>query len=85
MAEGPTPEQQADKELVAMYDALVTSGDIQPYTKGKVPSKVISEIKKWVKTEKFNIYQLRAKIYPICIQYQVDQKSFWQKAIQGWK
>jgi len=78
-----SPEAQADKELWARYKALEDSGELAEFKKGMVPTKVINDIKKFLKTTKFSMYELRAKLIPVCIEYKVKQKSFWQ-FIQGW-
>jgi hypothetical protein len=78
-----TPEQLADEAVWAPYQALVDAGETRQYAKGMVPEKRIRELRTWLKTEKFNMYGLRAKFIPVCIEYKVEQKSFWQY-VQGW-
>lgn len=44
----------------------------------EVPVSVINDLKNFLKTKKFNLYQLQAKVFKICIDYKLEQKSFWQ-------
>lgn len=79
-----SPEAQADKDLWAQYKELESAGVMREFAKGMVPTKTIKELKVFLKTQKFNMYELRAKFIPVCIEHKVEQKSFWQ-FIQGWK
>lgn len=77
-----TKEQLNDEELMAQYaEGLATYSE---YKKGSIPAKVTKEIKDWMKTAKFSIYDLRAKIIPVCIEYKITHESYWAH-IQGWK
>jgi hypothetical protein len=78
-----TAEQLADEAVWAPYRALESAGELRKYAKGMVPEKLVRELRKWLKTERFNMYGLRAKFIPICVEYKVDQQSFWQY-VQGW-
>ncbi len=40
--------------------------------------KEIDDILRFMKTGKFNIFDLRAKIVPICIEYKLNMDSFWK-------
>ncbi len=44
----------------------------------EVPVSVINDLKIFIKTKKFNLYQLQGKVFKICIDYKLEQKSFWQ-------
>lgn len=72
-----TPEEKADKELWAKYEAVEGKKAVEDLEKA-IPKKVIKEIKDFLKLGKFNMYQLREKIIPVCIEYKVEQQSFWQ-------
>lgn len=80
-----TPEQIADEAVWAPYQALVDAGEARVYARGMIPEKLVRELRKWVKdpSNKFSLYDLRAKFIPICVEYKVEQKSFWQY-VQGW-
>lgn len=52
---------------------LVKSNDVI-----QVPVSVINDLKSFMKTKKFNLYELQARIFKICIDYKLEQKSFWQ-------
>jgi hypothetical protein len=72
-----TPEQLADKELWARYQAI--EGEVTPMDRTKkVPKAVIADIIQFLKQREFNLYQLRANIIPVCIEYKIDHKSFWE-------
>lgn len=74
-----TIEQKADKELWAKYEAIASECKVLlPKEKLKVPKAKIDEIIQFLKTEKFNAYQLREKVVPVCIEYRLEEKSFWQ-------
>ena len=80
-----TPEQQADKELWAKYEAVEGKKTIDEH---KVPAKVIKELCSFLKAGNFNMYQLRSKIIPVCIEFKVEQQSFWNHLQQkrgAWK
>lgn len=69
-------EEIADKELWAKYNAVLS--EMTPMNPSKkVPKAVISDIIAFLKTD-FNMYQLRAKILPVCITYRIEHKSFWE-------
>lgn len=84
VVEPKTAEQIADEAIWAPYKELVDSGLAKPFVKGMVPENIVKDLRKWIKTNKFNLYELRAKVIPVCVTYEVEQKSFWQY-IQGWK
>lgn len=74
-----SPEAQADKDLWNQYLAIKDECKVlDKKEKLTVPKKVIDEILTFLKTEKFNLLQLRAKIIPVCIEYKLEEKSFWQ-------
>lgn len=77
-----TKYQLDDEALMVRYaERLETYSE---YKKGSVPAKVTKEIKDWMKNNSFSIYDLRAKIIPICMEYKVTHQSYWAH-IQGWK
>lgn len=71
-----TAEQIADKELWDKYNAVVSEMTPMGPSK-KVPRAVIADILAFLKGKEFNMYQLRAKILPVCIEYKIEHKSFW--------
>lgn len=73
-----SPEAHADKEMTAKYKAIESECVILP-KKGKipVPKEKIDEVLAFLKTKNWGILQLRAIIVPICIEYKVEQNSFW--------
>lgn len=81
-----TPEQIADEIVCAPYRSLEAQGELKEFQKGMVPKKIVTELKKWLKETKgqpTTIYDLRAKVFPVCAQYKVTERSFWQY-LQGW-
>ena len=70
----PTPEQIADKELWAEYLKV----EVTPMAPKKVPKDVIQKCVEFVATQKWNMITLRKVIVPICIEYKVDDKTFWR-------
>jgi len=74
-----SPEAQADKDLWNRYLAVEAECiAVAPKEKLKVPSATIKEILAFLKTQKFNGYQLRAVIIPVCIEYKLEHASFWK-------
>jgi hypothetical protein len=74
-----TPEQEADKHLLHSYKAIQHECKfVEKKEKLKIPKAEIDSIILFIKNEKFNIYQLRAVIIPLCIKYNLEEKSFWQ-------
>lgn len=71
----PTPEEQADKELWQRYEQSQQLPLEQ--VKDRIPLSVVDDLLDFIKTKKFNILELRAKILPVCIDYGIEQKSFW--------
>jgi hypothetical protein len=71
-----SPVEKADKELWAKYEAVEGKKVFEDLDKA-VPKKVIKEIKDFLKLGNFNMYQLREKIIPVCIEYKVEQQSLW--------
>lgn len=80
-----TPEELADELVWAPYRALEAAGEIRDWTKGLVPAKRVKELKEWLKAPGSfqTIYELRAKIIPVCVEFKVEHKSFWGH-LQGW-
>lgn len=68
-----TDEQKADKSLWEKYEA----GKKSQFRAGMVPTAVVRDICNFLKRPQFTMLELRAKIIPICIEYGVEQKSFW--------
>lgn len=73
-----TPEQQADKEIWDKYQALKHECRIVlPKERLKIPKKVIDEILNLLKMPHFSIFQLRSLVIPVCIEYKIEDVSFW--------
>lgn len=72
-----SPAEKADKELWAKYEAVEGKKAVEDL-ETPVPKKIIKDIKDFLKLGKFNMYQLREKIIPVCIEYKVEQQSLWQ-------
>jgi hypothetical protein len=70
-----SPEQKADKELWAKYEAVEGKKTIEEH---KVPIKTVNELCAFLKLGNFNMYQVRSKFIPVCIKYKVEQQSLWQ-------
>lgn len=74
-----TPEQQADKDLVAKYQAVKPEcATVEVKQRLKVPKRVIDDILHFLANEKFNMYQLRGKVYPVAIEYRLEADTFWR-------
>jgi hypothetical protein len=84
-----TPEQQADNELMDAYYAVKPECRVfDAKEKIDVPKETIQDVLDFMKSEKFSIFQLRAKLIPICIKYKLNDKSFWtwiQVKRKAWK
>lgn len=74
-----TNEQRYDKDLWAKYQDIASECKVvEKKEKLKVPKATIDDILAFLKSEKFNILELRAKVIPVCIEYKLEEKSFWQ-------
>ena len=72
-----TKEQQNDKDLMQRYkDAEPNMVDFDK-SKDQIPLTVVMELVEYINNGKYNIYQLRAKIIPVSIKYNVTHKSLW--------
>lgn len=73
-----TLEAQADKELWQRYQEIKHEcRKVSPKEKIKVPKNRIDEILNLLKTKSFNMYQLRAVVIPVCIEYKLEDVTFW--------
>lgn len=73
-----TPEAQADKDLWAKYQAMKHEcRAVEPKERLKVPKDRIDEILNLLKTKNFNAIQLRAVVVPVCIEYKLEDVTFW--------
>lgn len=71
-----TPAQKEDKILCEKY----RNTEVKPFTKisdFKLPKKVVDKAIEELSSKPFNMLDLRKEIYPICIEYGIEQKSFW--------
>lgn len=74
-----SPEQQADEELWARYQAMKHEcKTVVPKEKILVPKAHIDEILNFLKSQIFSIYQLRSVVIPVCIEYKIEDASFWK-------
>lgn len=74
-----TTEQRYDKDLWAKYQSVASECKVvEKKEKLKVPKATIDDILAFLKSKQFNILQLRAKVIPVCIEYKLEEKSFWQ-------
>jgi hypothetical protein len=74
-----TPEQQANADMWAQYRAIKSECKvIEKKEKLQVPSAKIKEILAFLKTSKFSLMDLQNLIIPVCIEYKLEEKSFWQ-------
>jgi hypothetical protein len=79
-------EELLQQEMWAQYNE--NEKDYTDYENGNIPTEVIGDLVDFVVNSKYSLYQLRAKIIPVCIKYQVEQKSLWahiQKTRGAWK
>lgn len=83
-----TKEQQDDKDLMQAYDDAESEMVDISEAENKIPKAVIKELTDYLNTGKFNMYELRAKIFPISMEYKITHKSLWtflQKKRGAWK
>lgn len=74
-----SPEKQADKDLTDAYNAIKSQcREVIPKEKLEVPKERIKQLLDLLKTTNFTIIDVRAIAYPICIEYKLEQKSFWR-------
>lgn len=71
-----TAEQMADKNLWKRYQETEGKREFTTLKNAGLKKSDIEEICRFLKTS-FNIYQLRAKIIPICIEHKLEERSFW--------
>lgn len=79
-----TAEQKADKELWNKYLQTDHVPFVNPRTH-KIPNTIITDICVFMKNSQFSMIQLRAKLIPVCIEYKVEQKSFWNWLQKNYK
>lgn len=74
-----SPQEQNDKDLMAKYRAVEHECKVFDHDENiEVPKKEIDDILRFMKTGKFNIFDLRAKIVPVCVEYKLNMDSFWK-------
>lgn len=74
-----TNEQRYDKDLLAKYQDISSECKVvEKKEKLKVPKATIDDILAFLKSEKFSVLELRAKVIPVCIEYKLEEKSFWR-------
>ncbi len=72
-----TPEEQADDDLMAKYKLTTERFTMSEDAEKVVPRAVVKDAINFLNTEKFSMISLRAKMIPICIEYKVLEKAFW--------
>lgn len=72
-----TQEQLSDEALMDEYKAIEDECRDFNEVKEEIPVSVVDDILSFMKTKKFSIYQLRAKIIPYCVQYRITHESLW--------
>lgn len=73
-----TPLEIKDNELKEAYKKVQHEClKVIPKQKLPVPKERIDELLNLLKTNKFSIYDVRAIAYPICIEYKLEESSFW--------
>lgn len=73
-----TPEELADKKIVEEYNSIKDECQkVVPKQKLNIPKSKIDNILNLLKQPKFSIYDVRAVVYPVCIEYKIEQESFW--------
>tara|TARA_B100000700_G_scaffold252166_1_gene283518 strand:- start:3432 stop:4022 length:591 start_codon:yes stop_codon:yes gene_type:complete len=72
-----TEEEKAVKDLWSQYNAI--KDELETFNKDNhnVPETVIRDIVLFLSTQYFNMNQLLLKVLPVCIEYKLEQKSFW--------
>ena len=74
-----TPEAQVIKDLWDKYKAMKHECRVvEPKEPLKVPKDRIDAILDLMKTKSYNMYQLHAVIVPVCIEYKLDDLTFWR-------
>lgn len=74
-----TPEAQVSKDLWDTYRAMKHECRlVEPKERLKVPKARIDAILDLMKTKSYNMYQLHAVIIPVCIEYKLDDLTFWR-------
>tara|TARA_B100002019_G_C21222130_1_gene575315 strand:+ start:354 stop:944 length:591 start_codon:yes stop_codon:yes gene_type:complete len=73
-----TEEEKAVKDLWSQYNAI--KDELETFNKDNhnVPETVIKDLISFLNTQSFNLNQLLLKVLPVCIEYKLEQKSFWQ-------
>lgn len=71
-------EAKNDKELWAVYQSMKAHcRKVDPKERQPAPKARIDAIIKLMKSKSWNMYQVRAVILPVCIEYKLDDKTFW--------
>ena len=72
-------EAQVSKDLWDKYKAMKHECRlVQPKEKLNVPKDRIDSILNLMKSKSYNIYQLHAVIIPVCIDYKLEDITFWR-------
>lgn len=84
-----SPEEQTDKDLWNKYLSIKHECKIvMPKEKLKISKEKLNVLIDLMKTKSFSIIQLRAVVIPLCIEYKLEDKSFWrwiQVHLKKWK
>lgn len=78
-----TPEQQADKELMEIYNSITDKKDFKNIKSiGLTKNDIVDIVEFMNRKEGYNIFQLREKIIPICIEKKIHSKGFWDYLVK---
>lgn len=74
-----TEEQTKDREWKKKYEAIKAEcREVIIKEKLKVPKEKIKDVLDLLKKQHFTIYEVRALMYPICIDYRLEIDSLWR-------
>lgn len=72
-------KEQEIKKLKEELDAIPAQElrPMSPAVVEEITEEVLNNILKFLKSEKFNLLDLRAKLYPICIKHKISHQALW--------
>lgn len=73
-----TQAQLDDEALMARYEALESDFEEFDSSNSNIPVSAINDMLDFMRTRSFNIYELRAKVIPYCIEYKVKHKALFR-------
>ena len=87
-AEVLTPTQQADKDLWAQYEAVKDQMSQDERDLKKIPKERLKELLAFLRSPGISILDVRAKLVPVMLEYQLHDKMLWthvQQKLGHWK